>query len=85
MSQENVELVRRGYDAFNSDGLEAILDLLDPEIEWGTPEQATETDYRGHEGVRRFWSNFNDAFEDYRFEPEDFIELVTGWSSHFAS
>src|SRR5919109_921467 len=75
MSRENVELVQRGYEAFNAGGPDAILELLDPDIEWGTPEQAMESGYSGHEGVRRFWSDFTDVFEHYRFEPEDFIAI----------
>jgi ketosteroid isomerase-like protein len=75
MPQENVELVRQGYEAFNAGGLDAIVQLLDPNIEWGTPEQAMEGGYSGHEGVRRFWSDFTDVFERYRFEPEDFIAV----------
>ncbi len=34
MSQENVELVRRGYAAFNRQDFEAWLDFLDPQVEF---------------------------------------------------
>ena len=34
MSQENVEIVRRGYESWNRDDMEAGLRDLDPEIEW---------------------------------------------------
>jgi ketosteroid isomerase-like protein len=65
MSRENVELVRRGYEAMRNRDLHAVLELIDPEFE-GTfrileVEGAT---YRGHEGMRRFaeevWSVFPD-------------------------
>ena len=36
MSQENVEIVRRGYDAFNRGGVDAGIDegIWPPEIVW---------------------------------------------------
>ena len=33
MSQENVEIVRRAYEAFNQGDLEGLLGFVDPEIE----------------------------------------------------
>ena len=34
MSQENVETVRRVFDAFNRRDIAAFLELLDPDVEW---------------------------------------------------
>ena len=34
MSQENVEIVRRVFDAFNRRDIPAFLELLDPDVEW---------------------------------------------------
>ena len=34
MSQENVALVRKGYEAFNRQDFEAWLDFLDPQVEF---------------------------------------------------
>ncbi|MDX6466661.1 MAG: SnoaL-like domain [Gaiellaceae bacterium] len=34
MSQANVDLLLRGYRAFTTGDLEAIEDMLDPEVEW---------------------------------------------------
>ena len=76
MSEENVEIARRGYAAYNRDGPHAIIEYLDPEVEWGTPEQdpfMTGT-YRGHEGVRRFLDEFFELFEEARIEPEEFLD-----------
>ena len=36
MSQENVELLYRAYDAFNGRDLDAFLALMDPEVELTT-------------------------------------------------
>jgi uncharacterized protein len=37
MSQENVDLVRGGYDDFNSGNIEGVLARYHPEIEWIEP------------------------------------------------
>jgi len=38
MSQENVEVVRRAYVAFNEGDLGAALAAMDPDIEWNASE-----------------------------------------------
>lgn len=47
MSQENIELVIRGYRAFLAGDLEAISELLDPDVEWiGLDYDSLEVDDR---------------------------------------
>jgi ketosteroid isomerase-like protein len=36
VAQENVETLRRAFDAFNERGLEGLLEFTDPRIEWTT-------------------------------------------------
>ncbi|HEX2436449.1 MAG TPA: nuclear transport factor 2 family protein [Solirubrobacterales bacterium] len=77
MSEENVELVKRGFDAFAREGWRALLPFLHPEFEAITsPDVAMEPDtYRGTEGVRRYFESFEDAMEDIRFVTEgEFID-----------
>jgi ketosteroid isomerase-like protein len=69
MSQENVELVRRSYELFNSGDFETWLATLSPDIElderYIAPDAAV---YHGHEGVRRWSRVGQDAIEPPRFE-----------------
>ncbi len=62
MSQQNVESVRRGYEAWNADDLDAFLAELDPEIEVHPAIEPAleggETTYRGFDGVRRAWDDY---------------------------
>jgi ketosteroid isomerase-like protein len=62
MSQENVEIARRAYDAWNRDDLDAFLAELDPEVVWHTAIEGTaEGDdmvYRGHAGARQIWKDY---------------------------
>ena len=76
MSGGNVEIVKRGFDAFNRDGVDALLEFVDPDFEVTTPpELASEPDtYRGHEGVRRYFDSFYEAMEEVRWEPRGFHE-----------
>lgn len=77
MSQENVEIVRRGYAALAEQGVEAVLAFTDPQFEATTPPSlASEPDtYRGHEGVRRFWGSFGDAMEGVYLEGQEFTAV----------
>jgi ketosteroid isomerase-like protein len=71
VSQENVELLRRVYDAFNRRDLDAALALVDDAVE-GVPRiAAIEGSYHGQEGMRRFWKNFLDAFPDMTAEVDE--------------
>jgi ketosteroid isomerase-like protein len=76
MSQENVEAVLRGYEAFNRGDLDAAVEGFHPEIEWSGPGVLPEKRevYRGKEGVRRFWGLWQAEFEDFTVEIEEVIE-----------
>jgi ketosteroid isomerase-like protein len=70
MSQENVEIVRRAYEAFNRGGTDACVSegVWSPEIIWdvtpsGIPGLGT---YRGQDEVRTFFEE--DWFKAFPFE-----------------
>jgi hypothetical protein len=44
MSQENIEVVRRTFDAVAREGGEGLLTFLDPEIEWQVRADLPDTD-----------------------------------------
>jgi len=71
-----VEFARRGYAAFNEGGVEAILDFLEPEIEWVNehPPPMDRT-YRGYDGVRAYFEELGALFEDLHLDPEEFIPV----------
>ena len=43
MREEDLEALRRGYEAWNRGDLGAVLALVDPDIEWRPGEEAPET------------------------------------------
>jgi ketosteroid isomerase-like protein len=62
-----VELIYRAFDALNRRDLDAYLALTDEDIEFVPRISAIEGEsvYRGHDGVRRWWSSLLDVFPDY--------------------
>ncbi len=75
MSQENVEVVRRGYEAFARGGVDAGLAIVHPEIEVRATGRLPGVGViRGHEAVRGWWAELFSAFDEVRFEPERFID-----------
>ena len=75
MSQENVEVVRRGYDAFNSGDVEGVVATVGPDVRWDMSERVfNPAVYEGHDGMRRFVEEIDEVWEDFRLEPLDFID-----------
>ena len=66
MSEQNVQLVRRLVDAFNSGDLEEWVGGLDPDVVWVPIPEYTETEaIRGREPVRDFILDWVGAWERY--------------------
>ena len=75
MSQENVNLMRESYQAFNRRDWDTFLALVDEEVEIESRLVAMEGAYHGHEGLRRWWDDFLGAFPDYTVEIEEVRDL----------
>jgi ketosteroid isomerase-like protein len=75
MSQENVEIVRRGYAAWERTG-SPDYEFLHARIEWHGPREFPDLaePHYGHEGVARYLDKVNEVFDDYRMVPEEFID-----------
>jgi len=79
MSQENVKIIRRGYALFAAGEYRAVTALLSDDIEstdtggLGVTGSAAGT-RRGPEGFLRSTEEALEAFEDFRVEPEGFID-----------
>jgi ketosteroid isomerase-like protein len=66
MSQENVEIVRKAFEALAARGVEAVLEFVAPDGLWYTaPEWVEASEYRGHDGLRFLFSVFTDNFDDW--------------------
>jgi ketosteroid isomerase-like protein len=77
MSQENVEVIRRSIEAFNSGDVERMLALADAELEWRPAFGAAPgggTAYHGHAGFREYWRGTQEIFDHFHFSPKRFID-----------
>jgi ketosteroid isomerase-like protein len=82
MSHENVQIVRRIYDAWIAGDYETVLSAYDADIRLNPDPEAwwvgMDEDYLGHEGVRRYLRAVFDAFEDYHPEIERITDVGGG-------
>jgi ketosteroid isomerase-like protein len=72
MSQEDVEIVRAAFEAWNRGDLDALLALWGEEAEfYPLRAQLEGRPYRGHEGLRRFVAELADEWGEVRFEIDE--------------
>jgi ketosteroid isomerase-like protein len=63
-------------DAVNERDIEALIAYLDPQIELHSALAAVSpTVYHGHEGMRRWHQDLDDAWETLRTEPEAYFDI----------
>src|SRR5512132_3907273 len=75
MSQENVEVVRRGFEHLTATG-EPLWEVLDPHVEWVIdPTGLLAGTYRGHEGVKIFLQRLMEAFDRAEFEIDRLVDV----------
>lgn len=75
MSQENVELTRRAFKAFDDRDLDALLAVLDVDVEAFPILAGMEGGYRGHDGIRRWWASLLGTFPDFHAEISELRDL----------
>ena len=69
MSQENVEIVRKAYEAFAAGGVEATRDFFAADAAlFSYPEWAGPSQYRGHDGLRTLLAEWTDNFDEFKLE-----------------
>jgi ketosteroid isomerase-like protein len=78
MSREDVELVRRGLEIFNSGDMDRILSFTGADFEIEVPPglSAEPDTYRGPEGVRRYFQSFDEAMDEVHFQADRFWDAA---------
>src|SRR3954454_4824634 len=80
MSQENVEIVRGVMELLSRAGMSeaaatALLDRFAPNVHIDMTRRVINPDtYEGHAGLRRLGSEVAEVWEEFRIEPERFID-----------
>jgi ketosteroid isomerase-like protein len=76
MSQENVEIVRRNFDAITDGELSVLFEGSDPDIRVypraEEPDAAKE--YRGLEGLMEYLTNWYGQWDSYEVEPVEITD-----------
>ena len=77
MSRENVEIVRRAYEAFSRAGLDALLEYVHPDAEYDMSAAIGPYAgmYYGRAAIRNLLADYFETWEYVRMKPEDFIEV----------
>ncbi|WP_077801275.1 nuclear transport factor 2 family protein [Streptomyces sp. JHA26] len=74
----HLALIRKAYEAFRDHDVEALLDVLAPDVHWVHPDGMS--DYGlggteiGHEGVKDFLSRVPRVLGGMRLYPQEFLE-----------
>jgi ketosteroid isomerase-like protein len=75
MSQENLAVVRRSFEAFNARDVDDLVGLSDPDAEWlPFRAQLEGIVYRRHEGIRQFVRDMDEDWEAFRIDPLELHE-----------
>jgi ketosteroid isomerase-like protein len=74
MSEENVDLVRSIYEAFNRRDWDSAFGLAVPEFEFTLNRGPNAGTHRGREDVQRAIEDQASAFDIWIIEPEEFFE-----------
>jgi ketosteroid isomerase-like protein len=79
MSEENVEVFKRGIEAYNHRDIDALLQDLDPEVEWHSalliPFGGEATVSRGHDGVREVMGEVFEALAEIHLDYSEIHDL----------
>jgi ketosteroid isomerase-like protein len=79
MSQASVDVVRRVYEAAARRDADAVLACYDPGVEWDVSRAPIAplvggAVYHGHEGLRSFFREYHEAWEDVEYEGAELID-----------
>jgi uncharacterized protein len=78
MSEANVDVLRRGYEAFNRGDIETVMGLLDPNVEWKEPDVEGLPQRGTHHGAEDVASNVFGAivgnWDGFQAVPEEFLD-----------
>jgi ketosteroid isomerase-like protein len=75
VSAAPLDVVKKGFTAYNSGDIEGLLELIAEDavavVPSGMPNDGV---YRGRDGFREMLGHWHEAWEEFRIEPMEFIE-----------
>jgi ketosteroid isomerase-like protein len=77
MSQETLEIVGLAHERLNEGDIDGLIALCDGDFELDMSARLLNPEtYRGHEGIRRFYREVCEVWEEFRWEPLRFFEAA---------
>jgi uncharacterized protein len=75
MSEENLELVRRSFLAYEQGGLDALAEFWHPDMSWRAAEGALDDIgvFHGHDAMRRYYREWEETFDEVSIDVEELI------------
>lgn len=82
-----MEIVRQAYQCLNEGRIEELLALCTEDFQLDMSDRVLNpATYDGHEGIRRFYEEVSEVWEQFRWEPQRFVgagdEVVVLLHSH---
>ena len=78
MSEENVELVRAFYEAFNRRDFDRMVNYAHPDFEIrplpALVAMTGDDRVKGYAEAKRFWTSFFEGFDEIQIEPREIVE-----------
>jgi uncharacterized protein len=75
VSQENVDVVKRGYEAWNRGDMAAVFDGYDPDVEhWDRADDPGATVRRGRDALAAAYAELSESYAEIQIEPKEFID-----------
>jgi ketosteroid isomerase-like protein len=76
---ELTDRLRTAYEGFGRRDIQAVLSVMDPDIEWDATDALAHTGlYQGHEGVTEYIDSLAGVWEEFTLNPEQFTESGDG-------
>jgi ketosteroid isomerase-like protein len=74
MSQQNVEVIQRGFEHFMATG-EPHWQAFHEEVEVHDHDTMDQGEYRGHSGLGRWLEDWSGAWSEFSMQPEEFLDV----------
>ena len=76
---ELTDRLRTAYEGFGHRDIQAVLSVMDPDIEWDATDALAHTGlYHGHSGVTEYIESLAGVWEEFYLNPEQFTESGDG-------
>jgi ketosteroid isomerase-like protein len=76
---ELTDRLRTAYEGFGRGDIQAVLSVMDPDIEWDATDALAHTGlYQGHDGVTEYIQSLAGVWEEFTLNPEQFTESGDG-------